>query len=55
MAVKVDNDKCIGCGACVDICAVNAINIEDNKAVISEECLECGACIGQCPNEAISF
>ena len=55
MAVKIDNDKCTGCGVCVDICGVNAIKIENDKAVVSEECIECGACVNQCPNEAISF
>ena len=55
MAVKVDNDKCTGCGACVEICPVNAIKIENEKAVIGEECIDCGACISQCPVEAISM
>ncbi len=55
MAVKIDNEKCTGCGVCVDICGVNAIKIENNKAVVSEECVECCACVNQCPNEAISF
>jgi len=55
MAVKIDNDKCTGCGACVDICSVNAIKIENDKAVVSEECVECGVCVNQCPNEAILF
>ncbi len=55
MAVKVDTKKCNGCGACKDICPVNAIKIEDKKAVISDDCVECGACVDQCPNEAISI
>ena len=54
MAVKVNNEKCTGCGACVDVCPVNAIKIENEKAVIGEECIDCGACIAQCPVEAIS-
>jgi len=55
MAVKVDNNKCTGCNVCVGICPVQAIKIENKKAVISEECVECGVCISQCPNEAISL
>ncbi|MFH1845977.1 MAG: 4Fe-4S binding protein [Candidatus Omnitrophota bacterium] len=54
MAVKIDNSKCTGCGACVGICPVTAITIENEKAVVSEECLDCGACIDQCPVQAIS-
>jgi Fe-S-cluster-containing hydrogenase component 2 len=53
MAAKVDKNKCNGCGACKDICPVNAIKIENEKAVISDDCVECGACVNQCPNEAI--
>jgi len=55
MAVKVDIEKCTGCGACVDICPVNAIKIENEKAIISEECVDCGACVEQCPTEALSL
>ena len=54
MGVKVNNEKCTGCGMCVDVCPVNAIKIENKKAVISEECIDCGVCIAQCPLEAIS-
>jgi len=55
MAVKIDIDKCNGCGNCLDVCPVQAIKIEDNKAVVSEECIDCGACITQCPSGAISI
>lgn len=55
MIAKVDNEKCTGCAVCIDICPVQAIKIENKKAVISEECVECGVCISQCPNEAISL
>ena len=55
MAAKVDKEKCTGCGVCVDICPVEAIKIENDKAVISDECVDCGACVNQCPKEAISI
>ena len=55
MAVKVDKNKCDGCGTCVEICPVNAIKIKKEKAVISDECVECGQCVEQCPNKAISL
>jgi NAD-dependent dihydropyrimidine dehydrogenase PreA subunit len=53
MAVKVDTGKWTGFGICVEACPVNAIKIENGKAVIGEECVDCGACVGQCPVEAI--
>ena len=55
MAAKVDKEKCTGYSACVEVCSVNAIKIEDDKAVINEECVECGVCINECPNEALTI
>lgn len=55
MAAKVDKEKCTGCGACVEVCPVNAIKIEKDKAVINDECVECGVCVNECPNEAITI
>ena len=54
MAVVVDEDACVGCEACVPICPVEAISIEDDKAVIDQDlCTECEACVVECPVEAI--
>ncbi|RKY32636.1 MAG: ferredoxin [Candidatus Omnitrophota bacterium] len=55
MAVKVDKEKCNGCASCVDICPVKAIEIKNDKAVVSDECVECGVCVEQCPNKALSL
>ena len=54
MSVKIDNEKCTGCGVCVDVCPVNALEIKDGKAVVSDDCIDCGVCINECPTEAIS-
>ncbi len=56
MAAKVDSDKCTGCEACVDSCPVEAISMNDGKALVSEgDCVDCGACVGECPIEAITM
>ena len=55
MAAKVNEEKCIGCRQCEDICPVGAIAMEKGKAVISDNCIECEACISACPQEAISL
>ncbi|MBA7622279.1 Ion-translocating oxidoreductase complex subunit B [subsurface metagenome] len=53
--VKIDEEKCDGCGQCVDACAEGAIKIVDGKAKLVSEiyCDGLGACIGQCPQDAI--
>jgi Fe-S-cluster-containing hydrogenase component 2 len=55
MAIIVDEEVCVGCGACVGVCPVEAISMDKDKAKIDQEtCIECGACITECPVEAIS-
>ncbi|MCI5774275.1 MAG: 4Fe-4S binding protein [Erysipelotrichaceae bacterium] len=56
MAVKVDQDTCIGCGACTGVCPTGAITLNaDGKAECEEgTCIDCGACVGTCPVSAIS-
>jgi ferredoxin len=49
-------EACIGCGRCTDdICFVDAIRLEDGRAVISEQCVGCGRCVEVCPAEAIAL
>ena len=51
---KVDKKKCVGCGACVDVCPVSAISMDDNKAMIdSNKCIDCGRCAQVCPQDAV--
>ncbi len=50
MAIKVMQDNCIGCGACVTACPFGAITMQDDdKAFITEACTICGACVETCP------
>ena len=55
MAVQVNTDECIGCGACVDSCPMDAITVNDHAEVDEDACIECGACTGSCPVEALSL
>jgi ferredoxin len=48
-----DEEKCTGCGTCVDICPVNALTMDGEFPVIDEDwCVGCGVCALQCPAEA---
>jgi len=55
--VRIDEEKCDGCGQCVPACAEGAIRIIDGKARLVSEtyCDGLGACLGECPNGAITI
>ncbi len=56
MAAKVNTEECTGCESCVDACPLEAIEMQDDIAVINEDtCDECGTCVDTCPVEAISL
>jgi len=54
--VIIDEEKCDGCGWCIDACVEGALRIIDGKArLISENyCDGLGACLGGCPQNAIT-
>jgi ferredoxin len=55
--VKIDEEKCDGCGLCATACAEGAIQIIDGKARLVSEtyCDGLGACLGECPQGAITI
>jgi ferredoxin len=49
-------DECIGCGACADICPVDAVQMEGDRARVDPDwCIGCGVCAVSCPTQAISI
>ena len=55
--IRIDEEKCDGCGACVPACAEGALQIIDGKAKLVSEtyCDGLGACLGECPQGAITI
>ncbi len=53
MFIRVNIEKCTGCGTCIDVCPYAAIIIKDDKAFITDACTLCGACVESCPEGAI--
>lgn len=55
--IKIDPEKCNGCGLCVDACHEGAIGMVDGKAVLLRDdyCDGLGDCLPACPTGAISF
>lgn len=55
--IKIDEDKCNGCGLCIPACPEGALQIIDGKARLVSDlmCDGLGACIGDCPEGAIDI
>lgn len=55
--IKIDEDRCNGCGACAAACHEGAIEMINGKAVLTREdyCDGLGDCLPECPTGAISF
>ena len=55
LTVKVDKEKCVGCGACVTVCPSRCFSIREGKAeLVGKKSLHCGHCEAVCPVGAIS-
>jgi ferredoxin len=50
----IDPERCTGCGACLEVCRSDAIEIQDGFArVLAERCTECGTCVEVCPQGGV--
>ena len=51
---EVDEDLCVGCGTCLEMCPMETIYAKDNICFVdTDKCIGCGVCAHHCPEEAI--
>ncbi|TET37381.1 MAG: 4Fe-4S dicluster domain-containing protein [Planctomycetota bacterium] len=58
MRPYVDEEKCIACGTCAEVCPAEPVVFEvgdKSKVVHPEACTECEACVDNCPVQAIEL
>lgn len=55
--IRIDEDKCTGCGLCIPDCPEGALKIVEGKAKLVKEslCDGLGACLGKCPFGALTL
>ena len=51
----LSNDKCIGCGKCVNVCPLQNITLDDSRPKWNGHCTMCMACYHHCPVNAIQY
>jgi electron transport complex protein RnfB len=53
---SLDPTACKGCGKCVERCQMEALQIEDDKAVLNaDRCIGCGLCVSTCPTGSLTL
>jgi ferredoxin len=55
VTLKLDKNKCTGCGMCLDVCPHEVFKMNGKHVTIQnrDACMECGACSKNCPVDAI--
>lgn len=53
--LKIDTEKCVGCGKCASLCPMKNIVVEDGVAKTDTRCTMCYRCVNNCPKKAITL
>lgn len=56
VTLALDEDKCVGCGLCMEVCPHGVLAMAGGKAgiIMRDACMECGACMTNCPTGALT-
>ena len=56
VTLKINKEKCNGCGMCINVCPHDVFKIINKKAeiIFKDLCMECGACALNCTQKAIT-
>ena len=55
LRASVNQEKCVGCGTCQDVCPSGAISVKEIARVDPKRCIGCGGCVEQCPTGALAL
>jgi MinD superfamily P-loop ATPase len=55
MRLKIDTQKCVGCGICAEGCSLGLLAVKNSKTYVKDGCTACGECVNLCICSAISI
>lgn len=57
MSIRINKEKCVSCGRCIDACPGNLLELAEGKADIRipEDCWGCTSCMKYCSQSALEY